>query len=107
VFHCYAENVAFASRLRAINFLISIPGTVTFKNAELVRTVAAEVPLEQIMVETDAPFLAPVPYRGKRNEPSFMVETVKKIAECRGISFEEFARVTTENAVRLFKLPRP
>jgi TatD DNase family protein len=105
VFHCFAEDAAFAARLRELKFLISVPGTVTFKNAELVRTVAKEVPLDQLMVETDAPFMAPVPYRGKRNEPAFMVETAKKIAECRGISLEELAIATSANASRLFKLP--
>ena len=105
VFHCFAEDAAFAARLRQLSFLISIPGTVTFKNAELLRSVAREVPLDQIMLETDAPFLAPIPYRGKRNEPAYMIETVKKIAECRGMSVDDIAKATSENARRLFRLP--
>lgn len=106
VFHCFAEDAAFAEKLRAINFLISIPGSVTFKNAETVRQVAREVPLSQIMVETDAPFLAPHPLRGKRNESAYMVETAKRIAAERNISFEELAAQTSENARKLFQLPR-
>ena len=104
VFHCFAEDAEFAKKLLAINFLVSFPGTLTFKKAENVREVARKVPLSQIMVETDAPYMAPEPYRGKRCESAFVVETTKMLAQIQGVSFEECARITTENAKRLFKL---
>lgn len=104
VFHCYSEDAAFASRLRDINFLVSFPGMVTFKKADNVRDAVRGIPLERMMLETDGPFLAPVPYRGKRCESSFMVETAKAIAEIKNISIEELARKTTETALRFFKI---
>jgi TatD DNase family protein len=102
VFHCYAENAAFARRLAEINFLVSFPGIATFKAAENVREAIKEIPLEQIMLETDAPYLAPVPYRGKRCESAFMLETAKVIAQIKGISVEELAIKTSANAEKLF-----
>jgi TatD DNase family protein len=104
VFHCYSEDAAFARKLRDINFMISIPGTVTFKKAEGVRATVKDTPLEQIMLETDGPFMAPTPYRGKRCESAFMVETAKVVAALKDISLEELAKVTTQNALRFFKL---
>ncbi len=104
VFHCYAEDANFAKKLAAINFLVSFPGTLTFKKAENVREIAKTIPLSQIMVETDAPYMAPEPYRGKRCESAFVVETAKMLAHIQGVSLEECARITTENAKRLFKL---
>jgi TatD DNase family protein len=104
VFHCFAEDVQFAQKLRDLGFLISIPGTVTFKNAESVRTVAKEIPLDQLMLETDAPFLAPLPNRGKRNESSYMIEVAKRIAELRSMPLESLAAATSANARALFKL---
>lgn len=104
VFHCFAEDGAFAKNLRAINFLISVPGTVTFKNAESVREMVREVPLEQIMLETDAPYLAPVPHRGKRCESAMMLETARRVAELKGISIEEVSAVTSATARRFFRL---
>ena len=88
-----------------MGFLISIPGTVTYKNASTVQEVASLIPLDCLLVETDAPFLTPVPFRGKRNEPLYTVHTARKIAELRSIPFEELALQTSRNAVSLFNLP--
>lgn len=104
VFHCYSEDAEFARKLRDINFMISMPGMVTFKKADSVREAVKNIPLEQIMLETDGPFLAPVPHRGKRCEPAFMVETAKTVAELKGLTLEELAQATTENALRFFKI---
>lgn len=104
VFHCYSENAEFARKLGGINFMVSVPGMVTFKKADGVRNAVREIPIEQMMLETDGPFLAPVPYRGKRCESSFMVETAKAVAELKGLALEELARITTANALRFFKL---
>ncbi len=106
VFHCFAEDLEFAKRLRDINFSISIPGTVTFKKADNVRTVAEGIPLDQLLIETDAPFLAPEPFRGKRNESSYMTHTAERIAAVRNISVAELAAATAENARKLFNLPQ-
>lgn len=102
VFHCFAEDAAFAAQLKKINFLVSFPGTITFKNAEDVRSAARDIPLEQIMIETDAPYMAPVPYRGKRCESAFVVETAKMLAEVKDISLETVARTTTKTAISFF-----
>lgn len=106
VFHCFAEDGAFAKQLREIGFYVSFPGVLTFKKAEDVRDVCRAVPLEQILVETDAPFLAPEPHRGKRCEPAFVVETTKRLAAIKGLSIEEVAAITTANALRLFSVMR-
>jgi TatD DNase family protein len=106
VFHCYSENAEFAARLKEIGFLVSFPGFITFKKQEEARAVCAAIPLEQIMVETDAPYMAPEPHRGKRCEPAFVVETARQLAKVKGLSLEEIARQTTENALRLFSLMR-
>ena len=102
VFHCYAEDAEFAKKLVDLNFLISVPGIITFKNAGFLRSVLEQVPLSQIMLETDAPFLAPEPNRGKRCESAFMVETAKKLAEVKKVSLAEVAEVTSGNARRVF-----
>ncbi len=87
---------------------ISFTGILTFKNSQSIRDIAAELPADRIMVETDAPYLAPGKFRGKRNEPSFVVETAKVLAETRGVTLDEIAQQTTENFFRLFdKVPRP
>lgn len=104
VFHCFAENAEFAKKLADINFSVSFPGIATFKTAESLRETIRSIPLEQIMLETDSPYLAPVPYRGKRCESAFMVETAKIIAQVKDISLEELATFTTANAERLFRL---
>ncbi len=106
VFHCYSENAEFATRLRALGFLVSFPGFITFKKQDEARQVCSAIPLDQIMVETDAPYMAPEPHRGKRCEPSFVVETARQLATLKGVSLEEVAKQTTENALRLFSLMR-
>lgn len=105
VFHCFAENAQFAARLHKLNFLVSFPGAVTFKKADALRSTVQEIPLGQIMVETDAPYLAPEPHRGKRCESSFVPLTAARIAAVKGVSLESVAAATTENARRLFRLP--
>lgn len=105
VFHCFSGDVEFAGRIVEKGFYISVPGIVTFSNARQLQAVVAEMPLEQIVLETDCPFLAPAPNRGKRNEPSFVTQVAQKIAEIKSLSFEDVARVTTLNAKRVFGLP--
>ncbi len=104
VFHCYSEDAAFARKLADINFLVSFPGAITFKNARSTREAAKAIPLDQILIETDAPFLAPAPYRGKRCESAFILETAKTLAQVKGLPLEEVAAETTKNAVKLFRL---
>jgi len=104
VIHCFSGDYALARLFIDMGFYISIPGTVTYKKAALVQDVAARVPLERLLVETDAPYLAPVPYRGKRNEPAFVKYTAQEIARLRGMDFQELALVTSQNARTLFKL---
>lgn len=104
VFHCYSEDAAFAAKLRDINFLVSIPGIVTFKKSDATRAAVKEIPLSQIMLETDGPYLAPIPHRGKRCESSFMLETAKAVAAVKEISLEELAATTTQTALKFFKL---
>jgi TatD DNase family protein len=90
-----------------LGFMISIPGVVTFKKAAALQEVARRIPLSSLILETDAPFLAPEPLRGKRNVPEFMLYTAEKIAELRSVSLAEVARVTTENALKLFNIVSP
>lgn len=104
VFHCYSENSAFAARLRDIGFMVSIPGSVTFKKNQSFRDTVRQLPIEQIMLETDGPYLAPEPYRGKRCESAFMLETARVVAGELGVPLEELARQTTENALRFFRI---
>ena len=87
-----------------MGFLISIPGTVTFKKARQVHEVVKEVPLDYLLVETDCPYLTPVPHRGKRNEPAYVRYTAEAVAELKGLSLEEVAAATTRNAMRIFGL---
>jgi len=102
VMHCFAEDWDIAKQALDIGFYISFSGIVTFKSAKSVQEVAEKAPLDRILVETDAPYLAPVPHRGKRNEPAFVRHTAEFVAELRGISLEELAAATTENYYRLF-----
>lgn len=102
VFHCYAEDAEFAKKLCEINFLVSFPGIVTFKNALNVQEACKAIPVSQMMLETDGPYLAPVPFRGKRAEPAHVLETARFIAHLKGMSLEELGRATTENALKLF-----
>jgi TatD DNase family protein len=108
VLHCFTGGPDLARRAIALGLSISFTGILTFKNSTALRAIAAELPPDRILVETDAPYLAPGAFRGKRNEPAFVVETAKVLAETRAISFDEIARQTTENFFALFsKVPRP
>lgn len=108
VLHCYTGGRELAMRAIELGLSISFTGILTFKNSQALRDIAAELPADRIMVETDAPYLAPGKHRGKRNEPSFVVETARVLAETRGVSLEEIARQTSENFFRLFdKVPAP
>jgi TatD DNase family protein len=106
VLHCFTGGLDLARRAIALGLYISFTGILTFKKSEDLRSVAAVLPPDRILVETDAPYLAPGPYRGKRNEPAYVAETAKTLAQIRGVSTEEIARQTTENFFRLFsKVP--
>ena len=105
VIHCFSGDYDLASAFMELGYFISIPGTVTYKNALQVKDVASRIPLESLLLETDAPFLTPVPKRGKRNEPFFVTYTAQEIAQLRGIGFQELAHQTSENAKKLFNLP--
>ena len=106
--HCFTGGPELARRAIALGLFISFTGILTFKNSAALRAIAAELPPDRILVETDAPYLAPSPFRGKRNEPAHVVEVAKVLAETRGVSFEEIARQTTDNFFALFrKVPRP
>jgi TatD DNase family protein len=108
VLHCFTGSRALAERAIALGLSISFTGIVTFKKSDELRAIAASLPSDRILVETDAPYLAPGRYRGKRNEPSYVTETAKVLAETRGVSTDELARQTTDNFFRLFsKTPRP
>ena len=102
VLHCFSSGMALAMQALEIGFYVSFSGIVTFKKAEELREVVRAVPLDRILVETDAPYLAPVPLRGKRNEPAFVVHTARAIAELKGVEPEALAQATTANFHRLF-----
>ena len=104
VFHCFSGSRDLALRALDLDFMISFSGIVTFRKADELREIAKEVPLDRLLVETDCPFLSPVPYRGKRNEPAYVVEVARCIAELRGVEVEEIARVTTENFKRFLQI---
>ena len=105
VMHCWSGNVKEMREFLDLGFFISFSGNVTFKNAIDIHECAREVPLSRFLVETDSPFLSPVPFRGKRNEPSFVKHVVDKISEIKGVSFSEVAEKSTQNARELFALP--
>ena len=107
VMHCFTENWEIATQALDLGFHLSFSGIVTFKNAVTVKDVAQKCPLDRMLVETDAPYLAPVPYRGKQNQPAYVRHVAEEIARLRDLSFEEVARVTTDNFLRLFKIPSP
>ncbi len=102
VIHCFSASPELATRALELGFLISFSGIVTFRKAAEVQEVARTTPIERILVETDAPYLAPMPNRGKRNEPAFVADTAAFVAKLRGMESDEFARLTTENFHRLF-----
>jgi TatD DNase family protein len=108
VLHCFTGGADLAQRAIALGLFISFTGILTFKNSAALREIAARLPADRILVETDAPYLAPGKLRGKRNEPAFVIETAKVLAETRGVTFDEIAQQTTANFFRLFsKVPRP
>lgn len=104
VMHCFSGDSALANQVIKLGFQISIPGIVTFKNSDTLQEVVRDIPLEHIILETDGPFLAPVPYRGKTNRPEYLAFTAQKVAELQNISLDEVARVTTANTKTLFKI---
>jgi TatD DNase family protein len=107
VLHCFTSGPELARRGLALGGYVSFSGVVTFKNAQALRDIAREVPLDRILVETDAPYLAPEPMRGKTNEPAFVVHTASRLAAVKGLSEAELGRATNDNFFRLFsKVPR-
>jgi TatD DNase family protein len=104
ILHCFTGNWGQAKRALDMGFMISFAGNLTFPKAQQIRDAALEVPLDRILIETDCPYLAPVPHRGKRNEPSFVKETAGKLAELRGLSTEEVGEQTSRNFYNFFKL---
>ena len=106
ILHCFTGDWAQAKRALNLGFMISFAGNVTFPKAQQIRDAAVEVPLERMLIETDSPYLAPVPHRGKRNEPAFVVNTAEAIAQLRGTTKEEIGARTTENFYRLFPKTR-
>ena len=100
--HCFTSSRALAETALELGLMISFSGVVTFKKSEDLRDIARDVPLDRILVETDAPYLAPVPHRGKRNEPAFVAATARAVAEAKGVAFEALADATRANALRLF-----
>ncbi len=104
IIHCFSGDDEMAKGCIDMGFYISIPGSVTFKNAEGFREIVRRIPLESLLVETDAPFLTPEPFRGKRNEPGYVRYTAQKVAEVKKVPFEKVAEITTENALRVYRL---
>jgi len=108
VLHCFTGGIDLARRAIALGLFISFTGILTFRKSDALRAIARSLPAERVLVETDAPYLAPGQHRGKRNEPAYVVETAKILAETRAVSTDEIARQTTENFFRLFcKVPGP
>jgi len=104
IIHCFSGDYEMAKTCLEMGFYISIPGSITFKNAEKFQEIVKSLPLESLLVETDAPFLTPEPFRGKRNEPSYVRYTAQKVAEIKKISFEKVAAVTSDNALRVYRV---
>ncbi|MGA6984114.1 MAG: TatD family hydrolase [Candidatus Sulfotelmatobacter sp.] len=104
ILHCFTGTWPQAKRALDIGFLISFAGNLTFPKAQQIRDAAVEVPLDRMLIETDCPFLAPIPHRGKRNEPAFVIETARKLGELRGLTMEEIGDRTTRNFSTFFKL---
>jgi TatD DNase family protein len=104
VYHCFSEDAKFAERLRDINFLVSFPGTITFKKNDAQREIVKAIPLEQIMVETDGPYMAPEPNRGKRCEPAFVADTARVVAKVKEIPYDECAAILLKTTRNFFKI---
>ncbi|WP_018131794.1 TatD family hydrolase [Effusibacillus pohliae] len=107
IMHCFSGSWEMAKECMNMNFLISFGGPVTFKNAKRPQEVASKVPLDYLLVETDAPYLTPEPYRGKRNQPLYVRHVAGKIAELRGMEFAEICKITSDNAERIFRVRNP
>jgi len=108
VLHCFTSGADLARRALALGHYVSFSGVITFKKSDALRAIATDVPLDRILVETDAPFLAPEPFRGKRNEPAYVARTAEALAKVRALTLPEVAAATTENFFRLYsKVPRP
>jgi TatD DNase family protein len=107
VLHCFSSGLELARRGLALGGYVSFSGILTFKNAAIIQQVANEAPADRILVETDAPYLAPVPHRGQSNEPGYVLHTAQKLAELRGVSLDEIAATTTANFYRLFSKAKP
>ncbi len=104
VFHCFSGSLDLARRAIELGFMVSFSGIVTFKKADDLRAVAKEVPLDRLLIETDCPYLTPIPYRGKRNEPAYVVEVARCLASLHHLDLEEMARITTDNFQSFFRL---
>jgi len=102
VMHCFTESYEMAKKAIDLGFYISFSGIITFKNAEELRETVKKIPLESMLIETDSPYLAPVPLRGKTNEPSYIIHTVKFLSKLKEISFDDFSKITTSNFFKLF-----
>ncbi|XQY91960.1 TatD family hydrolase [Metabacillus sp. HB246100] len=106
IMHCFTGSIEVAKQCMDMNFYLSFGGPVTFKNAKKPKEVAKDIPLDRLLIETDCPYLTPHPYRGKRNEPSYVKYVAEQIAELRGMSFEEIAEKTSDNANKVFGITR-
>lgn len=104
VFHCFSGDWAMARTCIDLGFYISVPGVVTFDKSKVLHEVVRQAPLDSILLETDCPYLAPVPHRGKRNEPSFIIHTAKKVAEIKGMTWEDVAQTAAVNTRKLFRI---
>lgn len=104
VFHCFSGDWPMARQCIDLGFYVSVPGVVTFDKSRVLQEVVRQLPLDSMLLETDCPYLTPVPHRGKRNEPSFIVHTAKKVAEIRGMNWEEAAQAAAANTCRLFRM---
>lgn len=104
IMHCFSGSLELAQRAIELGFLISFSGIVTFIKADDLKAVAKQVPLERLLIETDCPFLTPIPYRGKRNEPSYVVEVARCLADLRGVELAEMAKITSGNFQRVFEI---
>lgn len=107
VLHCFTEDWDMARRAMDLNYCISISGIVTFRNADALRDVARQVPLDRLLVETDSPYLAPIPFRGKPNEPQYVRQVAEYVAEVKGVSYETLITATADNYFRLFNKAKP
>jgi len=104
VFHCFSGDYQMARQCLDLGFFLSVPGVVTFNQGKTIQNVVKHVPLSSLLLETDCPYLTPEPYRGQRNEPAYIVHTAKKVAEIKGLAWEEVAAVTAQNTLNLFRI---